>query len=189
MKNYSVDTKTSWNEASKSGLILGAVTSAYFVFGMLLDMVKGGTAVSVLSSVAGVLLWVAKFALCIYLMKFFMQKFAGRHPEADNSDTFRFGTRTALLSALIYSAVYLAWLLFIQPDVFSASVDMAIERYSETFTEEQIEQVRGVFSSLPAITFFFNLVYCWLFGTLLSAIFSRNIPPRNPFAGGNAEEQ
>ena len=34
---------------------------------------------------------------------------------------------------------------------------------------------------LPTFSFFVNLFYCWLFGTVLSAILSRNIPSRNPF--------
>ena len=33
----------------------------------------------------------------------------------------------------------------------------------------------------PTIMFLVNFLYCWLFGTSLSAILSRNIPSRNPF--------
>ena len=36
-------------------------------------------------------------------------------------------------------------------------------------------------NNLPSFSFFVNLIYCWLFGTVLSAILSRNIPSRNPF--------
>ena len=34
----------------------------------------------------------------------------------------------------------------------------------------------------PQIAFFSNLIYCFLYGTVLSAILSRNIPTRDPFA-------
>ena len=39
----------------------------------------------------------------------------------------------------------------------------------------------GMMAKLPNVMFFVNLFWCWLFGTVLAAIFSRNIPPRNPF--------
>ena len=35
---------------------------------------------------------------------------------------------------------------------------------------------------MPQVMFFSNLVYCFLYGTVLSAVLSRNIPPRDPFA-------
>ena len=34
---------------------------------------------------------------------------------------------------------------------------------------------------MPTYAFFANLIYCWLFGTILAAIFSRNISSSNPF--------
>ena len=37
--------------------------------------------------------------------------------------------------------------------------------------------------------FFINLFYCFIYGTILSAILSRNIPPRNPFAGEGFNRQ
>ena len=45
---------------------------------------------------------------------------------------------------------------------------------------------------MPQMIFFSNLIYCFLYGTVLSAILSRNIPPRNPFArrySHNADSQ
>jgi hypothetical protein len=35
---------------------------------------------------------------------------------------------------------------------------------------------------MGTVSFFTNLIYCFLFGVVLSAILSRNIPSRNPFA-------
>ena len=34
---------------------------------------------------------------------------------------------------------------------------------------------------MPTISFFINLIWCWLFGTVLAAIFSRNVSSKNPF--------
>lgn len=189
MNINAVDAKTSWNAASKSGLVLGGISSVYFIISMLMAKIDGGAAVSVLVNVLSVILWVLKFWLCIHLMKVFMQKFADANPEAGNNDTYRFGSRTALLSALIYSAVFLAWILFIQPDIYADAFNQAMEGYADVFTEAQMDAMDSMISKLPAISFFVNFFWCWLFGTVLAAIFSRNIPSRNPFAGSNADEQ
>jgi hypothetical protein len=135
-----------------------------------------------LVNVAGVILWVAKLYICIRLMRVFMLKFAEGNEGVTNSDTFRFGTATALLSALLYSGFTLAWLMFIQPDAMSESMDAAMQMYENILPQDQIDSIMEMTPRLPSITFFINLVWCWLFGTVLSAIFSRNIPSRNPFA-------
>jgi hypothetical protein len=176
-----IQQKIIWNDAARSGLVLGGVSIGYMVCTILLGKLQGGAAVGVLVNVLSLLLWVFKFVLCIRLMKMFMQKFAASNSEATNGDTFRFGTATALLSALIYSAFYLAWVSFIDPEMLTSSLDMVRETYSNTFTADQMDAFDELIPKLPTITFFANLAWCWLFGTVLSAIFSANIPPRNPF--------
>ncbi|MBR5042664.1 MAG: DUF4199 domain-containing protein [Bacteroidales bacterium] len=176
-----IERKKVWSDAARSGLVLGGVSIAYMLCSILLEKVNGGTAVSVLVNVSSLLLWVFKFVLCIKLMKVFMQKFAASNEGATNSDSFRFGSATALLSALLYSAFFLAWVSFIQPDMLADSLEAAKANYADTFTEAQMESIDGVLAKLPNIMFFVNLFWCWLFGTVLAAIFSRNIPSRNPF--------
>ncbi len=176
-----MERKIVWTEALRPGLVLGGISIAYTVINMLLAKLQGGTAVSVLVNVSGVILWLAKFWLCISLFKAFMQKFAGAHQEAGNSDTFRFGLAAAILSALLYSAFYLALVTLIAPEMLTQSVDIAREAYSEVLPADQLDALDELVPKLPAMTFFANLIYCTLFGTVLSAIFSRNIPSRNPF--------
>ena len=173
--------KIVWNSASRSGLVLGGVSIAYMLCTVLLGKLDGGPAVGVIVNVSSLLLWLFKFILCIRLMKFFMQKFATANPDATNGDTFRFGSATAMLSALIYSAFYLAWVSFIDPEMFTSSLDLVRETYSGTLTSDQMDAIDEMVPKLPTITFFANLAWCWFFGTVLSAIFSANIPPRNPF--------
>ena len=177
-----MERKTVWNDAGRSGLVLGGVSAAYMVLNLLLGKINGGTAASVLVNVASLLLWVVKFVLCIKLMKLFMQKFADSREGVTNGDSFRFGTATALLSAMVYSAFSLAWVTFIQPDLYTEAFAAAFDSLSSNLTSAQIEALEELPGKMPAISFFANLVWCWLFGTVLAAIFSRNIPPRNPFA-------
>ncbi len=182
-----IDRKIVWNDAASGGLVLGGVSIAYMLCAMLLGKIHGGTAASVIVNVSSVLLWLFKFILCIRLMKFFLQKFAIKHEDVTNQDTFRLGTSIALLSALLYSGFYLAWVLFVQPDMFKDSIDLALGSYEGTFSAMQMEAVEEMIPKLPALTFFVNFFWCWLFGTFLSAIFSRNIPPRNPFANNDSD--
>ena len=50
-----------------------------------------------------------------------------------------------------------------------------------------MDMMEEMIPKLPTMTFFLNFFWCWLFGTVLSAIFSRNIPSSNPFAGNDSE--
>jgi hypothetical protein len=181
-----IERKIVWSDAAKSGLALGGVSIAYMLCSTLLTKINGGTAVSVLVNVSSLLLWVFKFVLCIKLMKLFMLKFAGAHEGVSNNDSFRFGCTTALLSALLYSAFFLAWLTFIQPDMLAESFEAAKAGYADALPEAELEAMDNMLGKLPNIMFFVNFFWCWLFGTVLAALFSRNIPSRNPFANNDS---
>ena len=113
---------------------------------------------------------------------FFMKKLCSEFGEATNADTFKFGMATALLSALIYSAISLTNILFISPDLFSEQMSAAIQTYSSMLDSNSMAMLEKMEDSYPQISFFSNLIYCFLYGTVLSAILSRNIPARDPFA-------
>lgn len=182
------DKKALWNDAGKDGLILGAISLFYMACNFLLGKVGENSAmVAVLASLVGFVLWAVKFGACIYLMKFFMKAFAKANPGVDNSDTFKFGCAVALLSALIYSAGYLAYVTFLEPDIFSKSIEMFAD--NPMMTSDALDMMEQMIPRMPAMTFFANLFYCWIFGTVLSAIFSRNIPSRNPFENDTTDEQ
>lgn len=173
-----IDRKLFWNEAGKAGIVLGAVSLAYLMAGWGLGLLdKSSAALGIIANVTSVLLWIAKFAGCLYLMRFFMLNYAEKEDNAVNSDTFKFGSAVALTSALVYSAGYLAYMLFIQPDIFTE----AIATMGSSLDSKTLEELNNIAPKLPTIGFFFNLLYCWVFGTIVSSIFSRKIPNPNPF--------
>lgn len=177
MKN-NTDRKELWDSAGKAGLALGLVSTAYMAVSQLLAKGTDSTGMALLVTLCSLVLWVAKFWGCIQLMKVFMKGYA-RRSGGDNSDTFRFGVATALLSALIYSAAYLAFVTIINPDVFTESLEAAQASYGNLLTADALAELDNI--NFGALTFFTNLIYCFLFGTVLSSILSRNIPSRNPF--------
>ena len=163
-----------WEEASKAGLALGLVSTAYL---FITTFLAGAEMSAFLNMALSFLLWAVKFAGCIWLMLKFMRRFAARNTEADNSSTFRFGVITALLSAVIYAAA-----------LYVEQMNMLMQQMAAMVDSNTMEQMDDVLGIMPQLTFFSNLIYCFFYGTILSFILSRNIPDRNPFAERSSDE-
>lgn len=73
----------------------------------------------------------------------------------------------------------MAYITFIDPDIFAQSLD--ILRDNPMMDSATLEAVEEMIPSMPTYAFFGNLIYCTLYGTIVSAILSRNIPSSNPF--------
>ena len=176
------DKKTTWNQAGVAGLVLGGVCIVYMLItGWTGKLGSDKPALAMLISILNLVLWAAKFFGCICLMKFFLKKFAAGDPEEDNRSVFAFGVKVALLSALVYSAFWLADMTIINPDALQTALDTVMQSFGDKLDSNSLQALDESMSSFPTVGFFTNLVYCFLFGTVLSAIQSRNIPPRNPF--------
>ena len=178
--------KTMWHNAGIAGLALGGVSTVY-MFGTQL-MTQAGMSGFLLMAF-NTLLWIAKFGGCIWLMMYFMKKYAAENPEADNSATFRFGMASALLSALIFSAASFANMAFISVDLFNAQMEELIRQTAPFMDSNSMSMLDKMSENMPQITFFSNLIYCFIYGTLVSAILSRNIPSKDPFADYKPEHQ
>jgi len=176
------DKRSLWNEAGKAGLVLGGVSIAYMVVSTLLSKLLGDqVGLNLIVSIFNMLLWIGKFVLCIYLMYYFLKKFALSDGK-DRSRVFRYGMIVALYSAILYSAFYLVYVLYIDPEALSNSLAKMMESLGTQLPSDQMEAVENMTSSLPTIGFFSNFIWCWLFGTVLSSIFSSKIcGGSNPF--------
>lgn len=175
-----------WDSAAKAGLAFGAISSVYmFATQFLSTGEMPAFAMMAMSSI----LWIAKFVGCIWLMMFFMKKIVKNHPEADNSTTFRFGALTGVLSALIYAAVSFANYEFISPDFISSQLDATMQQLAPMMDSNTMAQTEKMLNNMSSITFFSNLIYCSIYGILLSAILSRMIPSKDPFADYKPDEQ
>lgn len=175
----SITRRIIWDRASKAGLAFGGISIAYMLINSIMPTTESvGT--GMLISLIGVILWAVKFFGCIWLMKFFMKKLVQDHSEASNADTFRFGVATALLSALIFSAFYLLYTTVINPDIYVEALASVKEAYAGIMPSESMEVLDNI--NFATTGFFSQLIYCFLYGTVLSAILSRSIPSRDPFA-------
>ncbi len=178
--------KNMWNGAAVAGLALGGASTAYLFATQFL-----GTAgiPNILNTILTGILWMVKFAGCIWLMAYFMKKFSVQNPEADNRDTRRFGIIAALLSAIVYSAASFANVAFISADIFNEQMGIIMQQMAPMMDSNTRSMMDGYLENLPEITFISNLIYCFIFGAILSAILSRNIPSSDPFANYKPEDQ
>ena len=170
--------------AGKAGLVLGLVSTAY----MFATQLMAGTA-GFMTSILSFILWAAKFGGCIWLMSFFMKRFAADHPEVDNKTTFRLGMATAFLSALVYSGAAFANIAFISGDLMTEQIELMMQQMGSMMDSNSMTLMETYLENLPVITFFSSMLYCFVFGTVLSFILSRNIPNKDPFADYKPDQQ
>ncbi|MBR4822983.1 MAG: DUF4199 domain-containing protein [Bacteroidales bacterium] len=167
-----------WNEAGKGGLILACVAIAYFFIQLLVGKGQdGGAFVKVMNFV----LWAGKFALCIWLMARLLRAEATDN-GADRRRTFRFGMAVAFLSALIYAGFYMFYVSVIDTDFFKEAFDAMAAGLASQLPSDQIDAFMNMESSMPVFSFVGNLIWCFLIGTIISAIVSNKYcAPSNPF--------
>lgn len=177
--------KNLWNSAAKAGLALGLVSSVYLFVNQWVTLIDA----PVISGLLSFVLWAVKFGGCIWLMMFFMKKLVKDFPQAQNSSTFRFGCLTAVLSSLIYAAVSFANYEFLFPDYMSGQMDAMMQQMAPMMDSNTLAQTEKMLDNMSSITFFSNLIYCSIYGILLSGILSRMIPSKDPFAGYKPDEQ
>ena len=175
-----------WNSAAKAGLFLGLVSTAYLFITQSLGQVE---IPGFLNSIITFVLWSAKFAGCIWIMRYFMKKFAAENSQVTNSGTFRLGMIMAVLSALVYSAFAFANIAFISPELFESQMEAVMQQMAPMMDSNTQSMMDTYLENLPQVTFLSNLMYCFIYGMILSFILSRNIPSKDPFADYKPEEQ
>jgi len=172
-----------WEQGAKGAIALGLIPVIYLGITTLLAKVQGHTfTITVVSTIV----WMAKFAGCILVMKMYMKKFAAQNSQVTNSDTFKLGCVMAICSALIFSAAQMAYLLFIAPDTVQTLIDTL--KASPMMDANSVSMLDDMAPKIVPISFFVNLIYCMLFGMILSAILSRSIPADTPFSNDSTSQ-
>ena len=179
--------KNMWNAAGTAGLALGAVSAIYLFMGQFM---AGNLAPATFwQQTVALVLWAVKFVGCIWLMNFFMKKFAKENEGIDSRTLFRMGMATALLSALMFSAIILANMLYISADFYNQVFQTAIQQMTSSLDSNTISALGKIMDRLPQILFFYYFTYCFLFGTVLSAILSRTILAKEATEENRPDEQ
>lgn len=175
-----MEKKVLFNKAAVAGLYFGAISSAYLFANWGITMLPSN--VSILGSLLNFVLWILKFAGCIWLMKYLMEKLVSENAGTSNKDTLNFGMLTSVFSAIIYAAVSFAYMAYIGGDTVSATMEELMQTPGMPVDSTSIAMMDKMLASLPQLTFWGNLIYCSLYGIVLSAILSARIPSKDPFS-------
>ena len=180
-----LDNKSLWNEAGRVGFVFGGFSS-------LCLLLKEGAALThstFLVQAAAIILWAVEFFGCILLMKKYMLDLRDKFDGVSMVDTYRFGRRVGLLSGLIFAAANAILIMKTPQETISEALTQISASLSSLGSMSEDEAGRLV-DKLPLYTFIFQWVYCFLYGSVLSAIMSRYIFARDIFQqdGGNRED-
>lgn len=178
--------KIFWNYAGIAGLMLGMISSANMFMGQYLSTMELS---KTMITLVGGLLWCAETAGCICLMYFYMKKFALEFPSEDKKTVHRLGVATAFFSALIYSAMTFANIAYFSADYFAGAYQEILQNAAPALDSNSRTLLTKFMENLPQISFFSNLIYCFIFGTIVSSIISRSIFTKKMFSENNTDEE
>lgn len=181
------------NRAGLAGIVLGLVSTSYLFLSMWMSSLSSPVLITALT----ILAWTVKFVLCIWLMMFYMQRLASTYKGVTNSTTFKFGVATAACSSLIYAGAALANVTIVNSELISTQMASVIQMLGSMADSNTLSALGEMEGSIPQYIFFSDLIYCFIYGVVLSMILSRRIPSNdlfadveeNPEKDGNKEEE
>ena len=173
----SFDNTTIWNEASKAGLLFGAVSVGCLVLKELAAL----SGINFLVQAAAVILWAVEFFGCILIMKNVMLRFRDKYDGVKMEDTYKLGRRAAMLSGLILASAQAFIIMKMPAETIDGVVDQLSSSMQILSTDR--DAVEGALDKLPLLTFIFQWLYCYLYGSVLASIMSRYIFLQKLFGG------
>ena len=168
------------------GLVLGIISSAYLIITQWMVMAEL-PAFSVM--LLNMVLWVLKTGGCLMIMLAFIRRFSSEHPQAQRSAIFQAGMLLSILSAIVYSAFSFAYTAYICPEYFAEQIETVLQQLTPHMDSNTAAAMEKSMQNFPQMTFFSNLIYCFVYGTILSYIISRYIPGKENSTGDKTEEQ
>ena len=177
-----LDNKTLWNEAGRVGFVFGGFSSLCLV----LKEGAGLTNSHFLVMAAAIILWAVEFFGCILLMKKYMLDLRDKYDGVTMVDTYRFGRRVALLSGLILAAVDALIIMKMPQETVTSVMGELSAAMPASLGSVSEDDLGRLVDKLPLYTFIGQWLYCFLYGSLLSAILSRYIFTQGSFPGDDS---
>lgn len=172
------DNNTIWNEAARAGLLFGAVSVA--CLGLKELSALSGSAFLV--QAAAIILWVVEFFGCILIMKNIMLRFRDKYEGVKMEDTYKLGRRAGLLSGLILASAQAFIIMKMPAETMDEFVNQMMSTAQLLPTDR--DAVDAALANLPVLTFIFQWLYCYLYGSVLASVMSRYIFLQKLFGGG-----
>lgn len=162
-----------WNESASRGLALGGFSAACFA----LKQLSAGASEQVFTFLSPII-WLIQFAGCIFILRYLLMSFAAKE-QISSLDCYILGKRICTFSSLILAVIVTAVVVYV-PDNF---LSLQFEAMKETYSGAMDAKTKEVFDSMtmsdsPGVVFFSQFIYAYAYGSILSAILSRKIPPK-----------
>ena len=85
------------------------------------------------------------------------------------------------LSALIVATVHALIMIFTPQETMDQTFNALTAQLAGQLDSNSLAMMDSFKENMPTLTFFSELIYCFVFGLILSLIVSKSIPSRNPF--------
>ena len=148
------------NAAALYGLYLSLPTVITL---LIQDTYQPGTLISVI-------LWVLRFSASIWLLLRFIKEWAANFDEFTYGNGVSFGFITCTFSSMIVAVTRWASVAFINKETFQQAMQEAMERFEEQGNSQIMDTFASISDNLPVIVLFSTLVYCVIYGLILSSI-------------------
>ncbi len=163
-----------WNTAAINGLLLSLIT---IISSLLQSAFK-------FEGLLSIILWMAKFGGCIYLLHYFMKQFSNNFERVSYGESFRYGFLICCFSSIV-CACYLFLSLTV---LFPETLDVAIEQAqtiiaSGNYTGEEEQAILATMERLPQATIISSLIYYTLIGAVMTSVIANFTKKEDPFAG------
>ncbi len=175
----------SWNSAALAGLAMGAATIILDYLPVLPSLLGGE---GMLADLLGGVFKIVKIVACVYLFRILMLRFFNS-VQTDYAKLQRYGLKVGLFSSILVSGFSVLQILVINPDMLSQTIQAVQNTYQNIMDSNTAAAMEKMISKLPVITFFSSLIYCYLWGWILSTTFARRLFPVNPFGERNSDDE
>lgn len=175
----------SWNSAAVAGLVMGVATIVLDYLPMLPTLLGGD---SVIGNLLVGVFKIIKIIACVYLFRILMLRFFNS-VRTDYAKLQHYGLKIALFSSIVVAGFSLVQILVINPEMMTNMIQEIQNTYQNLMDSNTMAAMEKMISKLPVITFFSSLIYCYLWGWILSTTFARRLFPVNPFGDRDSDEQ
>ena len=163
----------SWNSAALAGLVMGTATIILDYLPMLPALLGGE---GMFADLLGGALKIVKIVTCNTV-------------QTDYARLQRYGLKVALFSSIVVAGFSILQILVINPEMMTQTIQAVQNTYQHMMDSNTMAAMEKMISKLPVITFFSSLIYCYLWGWILSTSFARRLFPVNPFGERDSDDQ
>lgn len=165
-----IDNKILLSEAASASLIFAAVSGAYVFLGPVLSNTAAAWVYQLFA--------LAKLVGLIWLMRFLMGKMRKNY-DIGRVQIRRYGTWIALLSAILTAACSYICIEYAFPDFYKETLDEVWKTMGSMMDDNSRGVIEYYENNLAMISMASNLIWCFLYGWVLSCILAPRVAPAN----------